>query len=156
MSRSIKHFLKQNQNSIDSSCIEPGYTQVCSGHGICTNGTCHCDSLGDADPLYRYSGKYCEECPYCNGQRCDKIFPCLNCKNAAKLGCDATCELNFVFTATVVANKSLDEKACFVEDQEGCFVRFKYVYENESLTVFGNYQKDCYDGYRSKFFSLKC
>lgn len=47
-------------------------------------------------------------------------------------------------------NASADEKACFVEDENGCFINFKYFYDDQELVVFANDEKDCYDGYKSK------
>lgn len=104
--------------------------------------------------MYRYSGKYCEECPYCKGQRCEKIFRCLQeCQK--DLSCDNTfCGLQLKYSSVsnfATNNSSLDEKLCLVEDENGCFISFKYTYANDELLVFESNHKDCYNGYASKY-----
>lgn len=49
----------------NTTCIAAGSSEVCSGHGSCACGECQCNIVDG----YRYSGKYCEECPSCPGQR---------------------------------------------------------------------------------------
>lgn len=138
--------------SLYPSCTEPGKERPCSGHGICIDGSCNCDSLEDIDPLYRYSGKYCEECPYCNGQRCEKIFKCLKECQENEMCYNTSCGLPFIAAKSyaVTNNRSLDEKRCLIEDENGCYINFKYVYENGVLMVFKSDKRDCYNGCASK------
>ncbi|KAJ8949551.1 hypothetical protein NQ314_008175 [Rhamnusium bicolor] len=64
-------------NNGTEACVEPGYENICSGHGNCSNSSCQCNRLepldNESESLFEYSGKFCEECPYCKGQRCKKI-----------------------------------------------------------------------------------
>lgn len=133
---------------LNESCIEPGFEKICSGHGICIEGGCVCDSLEEIDPLYKYSGKYCEECPYCKGQRCENVFDCLKCRNTT--ACVDSCQL----TLTKSLNETADEKSCLVEDENGCFVSFKYRYESGKLIVVINEHKECYNGYTGKIWII--
>lgn len=130
----------------NSVCIESGYKVPCSGHGICIDGHCLCESLEDVDPLYRYSGRYCEECPYCKGQRCEKVSECVKCLKTPTCSADNFCDN--ISVDSLVTNTSLDEKSCFIEDENGCFITFKYAYENGELIVFGGDKKECYNGYQ--------
>lgn len=50
----------------NTTCVAPGTGDPpCSGKGSCVCGECQCHNT-DGN---RYSGKYCEECPSCPGQR---------------------------------------------------------------------------------------
>lgn len=105
------------------------------------------------DPLYRYSGKYCEECPYCKGQRCQKIFQCLKECQTYGTCYNTSCGLPFVVDNYNGADRGLHEKHCLVEDENGCFVTFKYGYENdEALLVFKSNRKECYNGSARKSY----
>lgn len=124
---------------LNPSCIEPGYETPCSGHGSCIDGSCFCESLEEIDPFYKYTGRYCEECPYCKGQRCENIYKCLQDRNNS-------CHLKRIS----VVNGNVDEKSCLIEDENGCFVSFKYHYANGELIIGVDDHKECYNGYSSK------
>lgn len=47
-------------------------------------------------------------------------------------------------------DRSPDEKLCLIEDENGCFISFKYTYRNDELLIFINDEKECYNGYASK------
>lgn len=152
----IKLSPKLNKNAKQSSCVEPGSKVPCSGKGSCLNGTCMCQS-DEEDPLYRYSGKYCEECPYCPGQRCSNFLPCLECWNFGirqkNFSCNGECSFAIIVVDNISRNVSQDDKMCDVEDANGCFVLFKYFYSDvNEVTVFVKKDKMCFNGYNGRYF----
>lgn len=129
------------------TCIEPGHEKICSGHGECRSGICKCDSLKPLENatgyLYEYSGKFCEECPYCKGQRCHKLLPCV--QSLMRNLTDNRCDINY----NLVENLQLkyNDKLCQVEDDRGCMMSFKYFYDdNASLYVDLERKVKCLNG----------
>lgn len=145
---------ERNSNETGKNCIEPGSSKICSGNGVCESGKCQCWELDEElDPLYKYSGQYCEECPYCRGQRCLNFLPCLECvyRDAlnASTKCSEACEFKYVLIDTISSTPS--EKLCETDDNYGCFITFKYSYSEQNGTmVYAKRKKDCYEGYTSK------
>ncbi|KAJ8954438.1 hypothetical protein NQ318_011114 [Aromia moschata] len=137
--------------SDESVCVEPGYEKICSGHGTCTNGMCQCDRLelleNETESLYEYKGQFCEECPYCTGQRCEQIQPCLECVLQGR-NCIFSCHIYYNVVENVQKH-SLNDKMCETEDINGCRFRFKYIYnENNDILVDLEKQKRCVNGTR--------
>ncbi|CAH1368795.1 unnamed protein product [Tenebrio molitor] len=141
-------------------CVESGYTAVCSGKGVCVNNKCRCNSnefeIGNSTVLYRYSGRYCEECPYCKGQRCAQFLPCIECNLFQKdANCIPYCMFQYEIVEVVSRDVDNDEKLCDVENSEGCFFKFKYRYNGRnSVTV--QYEKEifCFNGLKFVTFTF--
>ncbi|XP_018580258.1 integrin beta-PS-like [Anoplophora glabripennis] len=120
-------------NILKSDCIEPGSEKLCSGHGNCEGGTCNCDSLksqaNDTESLYEYSGKFCEECPYCKGQRCQKLFHCVE-YILRNLSGESQCYIYYNLIDDIELN--YNDKLCQVEDRNRCMIEFKYFYDDNN------------------------
>lgn len=130
-------------------CIEPNHREICSGNGVCMNGTCHCWGLDhEIDPFFKYSGKYCEECPYCKGQRCGKFMPCVQCVlNDKTRNCSLKCSSVNYSVVGVLKIEDGGDKLCEREDENGCVFLFKYIYNNRNaLELFIEKGKTCLDG----------
>ncbi|XP_042227152.1 integrin beta-PS-like isoform X2 [Homarus americanus] len=112
------------EESIDN-CINPASGEVCSGHGECECNQCKCNETEDG----RYSGKWCEDCPTCQG-KCIPYKACVQCQvfetgefNVEQ--CAANCTF-FNATPVPVAVEEEGEKLCTFFDENDC--RFKFVY----------------------------
>ncbi|GJQ85657.1 hypothetical protein Trydic_g20205 [Trypoxylus dichotomus] len=116
-----------------ATCIDPrGKGEICSGHGKCVCGECQC-----TNDEKKYSGRYCEECASCPGQRCEELQTCVECQ-AYGTGLDkTTCQENCTdFNTTLVEHIDVDNvddnmKVCTVIDSAGCTITFGYSYFNE-------------------------
>ncbi|EFA03618.2 integrin beta-PS [Tribolium castaneum] len=129
----------------DNSCVKPDNNLVCNGHGNCNCGKCEC-----FDEEVRYSGKYCDECPTCEGQRCEELRPCVECQ-IYKSGVfnEEECQSNCTFFQSEAVDKlenSHDEqvKTCTLVDENDCTFAFQYEYVNEkNLKVTAEKEKIC-------------
>ncbi|XP_046735583.1 integrin beta-PS-like [Diprion similis] len=115
------------------ACINPNNNpnnEECSGFGECICGTCTCNTT-----LGR-NGKYCQNCPTCPNQYCEKLKDCVEClvhKTGPAVvgnGCEPSkCE-NIEVAEEVEAIDELEEdskfKKCVVPDDSGCTFAFKY------------------------------
>lgn len=129
-------------------CVEPGYKRICSERGVCVNGTCHCWKINDEiDPFFKYSGKYCEECPYCKGRRCEKFMPCVQCVLSDKAqNCSQICSVNY-YVVGLLQIEDKNDKLCEREDENGCVFLFKYTYKDRNaLELSIEKGKICIDG----------
>ncbi|KAF5269170.1 hypothetical protein FQR65_LT02470 [Abscondita terminalis] len=132
----------------NTTCIAPGSEGlVCSGQGFCSCGECQCNTIDG----YTHSGKYCEECPSCPGQRCEELRNCVECQ-AYKSGLydQSECSLKCTaFTTSVVDKISEDNveenvKICRTPDNSGCTIIFQYMYDdNKELVVTAQRTKIC-------------
>lgn len=127
-------------------CVKPdGNNLICNGHGTCNCGKCEC-----LDEEVRYSGKYCDECPTCEGQRCEELRPCVECQ-VYKSGvynqdeCKANCT-NFLTEVVdkIDNHQDSDVKTCTIVDDNDCTFVFQYEYLDEKqLRVVAEKEKVC-------------
>lgn len=106
---------------------------------------------------YRFSGKYCEECPYCKGQRCANFMPCIECVLLhEKHNCDSRCPFNFTLVREVIRNVENDDKMCTVENADGCFFTFKYNYFDKTTSPIVAIENHylCLNGTKCKYIFL--
>lgn len=132
----------------NTTCIAPNSGgAVCSGEGTCACGECQCNVVDG----FRYSGKYCEECPSCPGQRCEELRNCVECQ-AYKSGtysqtdCPIKCTAFTVSVIDKINEEDVDEsvKICRTPDNSGCTIIFQYAYdENNEITVTAQRTKIC-------------
>lgn len=124
----------------NSTCMAQDSEEVCSGHGDCVCGACQC-KLTDK---FRYSGRYCEECPHCTGTRCDELRHCVECQiHKSGLYDESDCSIkctsfetetvDFINETVITDNKESNmERICLVPDN-GCTIIFKYKYEEDNI-----------------------
>ncbi|XP_022914249.2 integrin beta-PS-like [Onthophagus taurus] len=132
----------------DDLCISPnGNGQICSGHGTCECGQCVCKNDEN-----KYFGKFCEECPSCEGQRCNDLRPCVECQIFKtgiynQIECKNKCTEFKASEITKIRedNEDLDIKICSVFNNVNCTILFQYKYnlENE-LVVEVQTEKRCF------------
>jgi integrin beta 1 len=129
----------------NNTCIKPDNNLICNGHGSCNCGRCEC-----FDEAVRYSGKYCDECPTCEGQRCQELRPCVECQ-AYKSGpynedhCRSNCTTFLTEIVDKLENKEdSNVKTCTLVDEKDCTFVFQYEYgDNKELKVVAERKKVC-------------
>ncbi|KAK4879184.1 hypothetical protein RN001_007330 [Aquatica leii] len=132
----------------NTTCIRPGSEGlVCSDKGSCVCGECQCHMIDG----YRHSGKYCEECPSCPGQKCEELRNCVECQ-AYKSGvydqseCSLKCSGFSVSIVDKINENNVEEsiKICRTPDNSGCTIIFQYMYDdNKELVVVAQRTKIC-------------
>lgn len=135
------------------TCMPPGGGEICSGHGVCECGACKCNANDDG----RFSGRYCEHCPTCQG-RCSELKECVECLAyrtgtlASDEGADGvdTCQSNCTkFVPIALGPVPVEEKPhehqCTFYDEDGCKFVFVYTDEtaDEKLVVRAQEERDC-------------
>lgn len=132
-----------------SVCIAPWSNdndqKVCSGRGSCECGRCKCSQDQNKN---KYTGKYCEECSTCEGQRCTELKDCVECqvfKNSKynKRQCLENCGY---FDTKIVDKIEVNDKVkqCRIQDDTGCYIIFSYIYnEYGKLIVEAEKEKSC-------------
>lgn len=128
------------------SCKNLKTGDICSNHGSCECGSCKCSNEGDV----RYTGKYCDECPTCSGQRCDELSPCVQCQ-AYESGpydsanCTKVCTFRTILVDEVDKTGNADVKICTLPDTDGCTFSFQYEYlqGDEKPVVKAEKEKSC-------------
>lgn len=134
----------------NSTCIDSanGNSEICYGRGECKCGNCECQLIDG----YRYSGKFCEECPSCRGHRCDEYADCVACL-AYETGkydqetCVQRCtKFKVDKIDTIDQNVPLEsnEKVCVIPEDSKCTFVFKYAYDElNNLNVYAQNEKIC-------------
>ncbi|KAF2347791.1 Integrin beta subunit cytoplasmic domain [Trinorchestia longiramus] len=130
---------------VRGTCIMPGTSEVCSGQGTCTCGTCSCHSIDDV----LYTGRYCEECPTCSSGKCREFRDCVLCRvfNSGRLAGQACSNctlrprvlpnLDALFTEVFTAQVEAGARLCtFVDDKTGCDFNFTYEYRASTQDYF--------------------
>uniref|UniRef100_A0A336M8L1 Integrin beta n=2 Tax=Culicoides sonorensis TaxID=179676 RepID=A0A336M8L1_CULSO len=130
------------------TCLAPGDTVLCSGHGECVCGECKCETTEEG----RYSGRFCDKCPTCPG-RCQEFKDCVQCQ-MYKTGplseepglCARNCSKIFtpISVEKVEVNEDKDDHLCTFYDENEC--RFQFVYndrEEERVVVRAQETPDC-------------
>ncbi|KAJ4441232.1 hypothetical protein ANN_11083 [Periplaneta americana] len=117
-------------------CIKYG-SEVCMGRGDCVCGACRCRD--------NYSGKYCDECPSCPGQQCEKYKDIVECRvfETGPLGKKEECFQDG--SITIVKVDKIEEpeyteedtglRICRIPDDAGCTFIFRYVIDNSTVEV---------------------
>lgn len=133
--------------SSKETCIAKPGEQECSGHGTCVCGECKCEETAEG----RYSGRYCEKCPTCQG-RCHEFKECVQCQiyKTGPMGnnpdaCAANCTLFVPKGAeTVEANEDNGDHLCIFYDENDC--RFEFIYndyDSKNITVIAKEKLEC-------------
>ncbi|XP_044762426.1 integrin beta-PS-like [Coccinella septempunctata] len=128
----------QDQNEL---CVKGGDTLICSGRGSCECGKCICTG--------NYTGRYCEVCPYCDGE-CEKLKDCVQCtvfgtviRDRSK--CQRECiAYDIKSTKESIVKDEEEEKICRAFDDDRCEILYKYMYDDlQKLTVIVQKMRNC-------------
>lgn len=128
----------------NDTCIRRPGGGICSGHGTCECGSCRCDVTPDG----RFSGRFCEKCPTCEGL-CHQLKNCVQCQmyNTGPLAasglCAETCtKISITGYDKIEADEQMDESLCTFYDDVDC--RFQFVYkDSDTFEVRAQRKREC-------------
>ncbi|KAK2576870.1 hypothetical protein KPH14_005497 [Odynerus spinipes] len=147
----------------NSTCIPSTMTmesseesvKICSGRGDCICGSCHCHEKDNI----RYSGRYCEECPTCPGQKCEELKNCVEClaygtgpyaESGKCINCMHDLTMVDVIKEDPENDQTLNAHICRTPGDGGCSFVFKYEHDIrggrgdiEIYTIFAQKEREC-------------
>ncbi|GLH04820.1 hypothetical protein R5R35_010140 [Gryllus longicercus] len=134
-------------STVNTTCIGPKSTDICSGRGVCKCGKCLCDLAND-DGDERYGGEYCERVPL-TATHCSEYQACVQCQMYQKgefneEECAANCTAFVPLPVDYVeANEEEGEVMCIYFDDEGCRYKFVYLYNGTDVVIRAQEKLEC-------------